>query len=78
MGLCNVGEVNYQPFLKHSNHWKRVLKMIFKESRCFQFPEAVVTSRAKESLCSTERGSIQVSCCCFIGVESAVYFNNFL
>ena len=50
----------YQPFLKHSNHWKRALKMIFKESGCFQFPEAVVTSTAKESLRSTERGLIQV------------------
>ena len=49
-----------QPFLKHSNHWKRALKMIFKGSGCFQFPEAVVTSTAKESLRSTERGSLQV------------------
>ena len=49
-----------QPFLKHGNHWKRALKMIFKESGCFQFPEAVVTSTAKESLRSTERGSQQV------------------
>ena len=47
-------------FLKHSNHWKRALKMIFKRSGCFQFPEAVVTSTAKESLRSTERGSLQV------------------
>ena len=46
--------------LKHSNHWKRALKMIFQESECFQFPEAVVTSTAKESLRSTERGSQQV------------------
>ena len=45
---------------KHSNHWKRALKMIFKGSRCFQFPEVVVTSTAKESLRSTERGSLQV------------------
>ena len=45
---------------KHSNHWKRALKMIFKESGCFQFPEAVVTSTAKESVRSTERGSLQV------------------
>ena len=34
--------------------------MIFKESGCFQFPEAVVTSTRKESLRSTERGSLQV------------------
>ena len=45
---------------KHSNHWKRALKMIIKGSRCFQFPEAVATSTAKESLHSAERGSIQV------------------
>ena len=49
-----------QPFLKHSNHWKRALKMIFKGSGCFQFPEVVVTSTVKESLHSTERGSLQV------------------
>ena len=56
----NVGEVKYQPFLKHSNHWKRSLKIIFKGSGCFQFPAVVVTSTAKESLRSTERGSLQV------------------
>ena len=54
------GGVKFQPFLKHSNHWKRALKMIFKGSGCFQFPEVVVTSTAKESLRSTERGSLQV------------------
>ena len=60
LGLHNVGGIKYQPFLKHSNHWKRVLKMIFKESGCFQFPEAVVTSTEKESLRSTEHGSLAV------------------
>ena len=55
-----MGGVKCQPFLKHGNHWKRVLKMIFKENGCFQFPEAVVTSTVKESLRSTERGSPQV------------------
>ena len=60
LGLRNVGGVKYQPSLKHSSHWKRVLKMIFKESGCFQFSEAVVKSTAKESLRSTERGSLQV------------------
>ena len=60
LGLRNVGGVKCQPFLKHSNHWKRQLKMIFKGSGCFQFPEAVVTSTAKECLHSAERGSIQV------------------
>ena len=48
--LRNVGGVKCQPFLKHSNHWKRELKMIFKGSGCFQFPEADITSTAKESL----------------------------
>ena len=33
---------------------------MIKESWCFQFPEAVVTSTAKESLRSTECGSQQV------------------
>ena len=45
---------------KQSSHWKRALKMIFKGSRCFQFPEVVVTSTAKESLRSTEHGSLQI------------------
>ena len=58
--LRYVGGVKYKPFLKHSNHWKRALKMIFQESGCFQFPEAVVTSTAKESVSSTECGSLQV------------------
>ena len=56
--LCNVGGVKCQLLLKHS--WKLALKMIFKGSGCFQFPEAVVTSTAKESLHSTEHGSQQV------------------
>ena len=55
-----MGGVKCQPFIKHSNHWIRALKMIFKESGYFQFPESVVTSTAKESLHSTERGSLQV------------------
>ena len=54
-----MGGVKRQPFLKHSNHWKRALQMIFKGSGCFQFPEVVVTCTAKESLRSTERGSLQ-------------------
>ena len=48
-----MGGVKCQLFLKNSNHWKRALKMIFKGSGCFQFPEALVTSTAKESLRST-------------------------
>ena len=59
-GLRNVGGVKCQLFLERSDHWKRVLKMIFKGSECFQFPEAVLTSTAKESLRSTECGSLQV------------------
>ena len=55
-GVRNVGGVKCQPFL----HWKRVLKLIFKGSGCFQFPEAVVTSKVKESLHSTDRGSLHV------------------
>ena len=46
--------------LKHSNHWKRALIMIFQGSGCFQFLEAIVASKAKESLRSTKRGSLQV------------------
>ena len=42
--LCKMGGVKCQPFLKHSNHWKRALKMIFKGSGCFQFPETIFTS----------------------------------
>ena len=53
-------ELSIKPFLKHSNHWKRVLKMNFKRRRCSQFSEAVITSTVKESLRSTELGSIQV------------------
>ena len=55
-----MGEVKCQPFLKKSNHWKQALKNFFKGSECFLFPEAVVTSAAKESLRSTKRGSLQV------------------
>ena len=55
-----MGGVKCLPFLKHSNHWKRAPKMFFKGSGCFQFPEAVVTSTAEESLRSTESGSLQV------------------
>ena len=55
-----MGGVKCKPFLKHSNNWKRVLKMIFKGSGCYQFPEAVVTSTAKKSLRSIECCSIQV------------------
>ena len=32
---------------------------IFKGCGCFQFPEAAITSVAKESVRSTERGSLQ-------------------
>ena len=52
-----MGGVKCQPFLNHSNRWKRAQKIVFKGSGCFQFPEAVITSTAKES---TERSSLQV------------------
>ena len=55
-----MGEVKCKQFLKQSNHLKWALKMILKGSKYFQFPEADITSTAKESLRSTERGSIQV------------------
>ena len=58
--LRDVGGVKCQLFLKHSNHWKWALKIIFKGSGCFQFPEAVITSTAKESLRSTKHDSLQV------------------
>ena len=45
-----MGGIKCQTFLKHSNHWKRALKIIFQGSGCFQFPEAVVTSTAKDAL----------------------------
>ena len=57
--LHNVGGVKYQLFLKQQP-LETGTKMIFKGSRCFQFSEAVVTSTVKESLRSTERGSLQV------------------
>ena len=44
----------------NSDHWKRAIQIIFKGSGCFQFPEAVVTSTVKESLRSTDHGSLQV------------------
>ena len=62
-----MGGVKFQPFLKHSNLLKWALKMIFKESVCFQFPEAVVTSTAKESLRITKLGASR----CSIGVKRA-------
>ena len=58
--LRKVGRVKYQPFLKCSNYRKRILKMIFKGSSSFQFPETIVTSTAKESLRSTECSSLHV------------------
>ena len=62
-------ELSVNHFYK-GNHWKRALKMIFKESGCFKFAEAVVTSTLKESLRSTER--FTTSSRCFIGVVTVV------
>ena len=44
-----MGGVKCQPFLKHSNHWKRALKMIFKGSGCFQFPELSLLLQRKKA-----------------------------
>ena len=60
LGLHNVGGVKCQPFLKHSNNWKRALKMIFKEAGAFSYLNLFFTSTAKESLRTTERGSLKV------------------
>ena len=68
-GLHNVGGVKCQPFLKHSNHCRPALKMIFKGSGCFQFPVAVITSTAKESLRFVPLQILTF----FVGEESAVY-----
>ena len=57
-GIRNVGGVKCHFY--NSNYWKWELKMIFKGSRCFQFPEAVVTLTVKESLRCTDPGSLQV------------------
>ena len=35
--LRHMGGVKCQPFLKHSNHLKQALKVIFKGSRCFSY-----------------------------------------
>ena len=37
LGCRNVGGVKCQPFLKHSNHWKRALKMISREAGASSF-----------------------------------------
>ena len=58
MALCNVGRVKCRPFLKQQP-LEMGTKKIFKGSRCFQFPEAVVTSTAKESVHLSTR-SLQV------------------
>ena len=65
--ICIVRETSLA-ISKRSNHWKWALKIIFKGS-CAQFPEAVVTSTAKESLRSTKRDSLQV----LAVLETAVY-----
>ena len=69
VALRNLGGIKCQPFPEHSNHWKWPIKMIFNGSGCFQFPKADVTSTSKESLRSTECGSLQVLA--VLGVESA-------
>ena len=67
--IRKVGGVKCLPFLERSNHWERALKKLFSREACAQFPEAAVTSTAKESLRSTKRGSLQV----LAVLETAVY-----
>ena len=33
--ICNVGGVKFQPFLKHSKHWKQALKCFKREAGTF-------------------------------------------
>ena len=46
--LCDVGGVKCQSFLKQQPP-EMALKMIFKGSGCFQFPEAVVLLQRKKA-----------------------------
>ena len=63
-----------QPFLKHSNHWKRALKIIFKGSVTSSFLKlSLLLQRKKPTL---NRTWVTTSSRCFIGVESAVYNGN--
>ena len=58
-GICNVGGLSVGHFY-NGNSLKRELKMIFKGSWCVLFPGAVVTLTVKESVRSTDPGSLQV------------------
>ena len=71
--LRNVGGVKSLTFLKHSNHWKRALKMIIQGSGCFQFPEAVVTSTAKDTLPKVVQYKFSLFRSRKCRLESAVY-----
>ena len=59
-----------------SSHWKRTLKIIFKGSGCFQFPEAVFTSTAKKAYALQNgdhyRMGITTSSSCVIRAEQPV------
>ena len=68
-----MGGVKCQTFLKHSNHWKRALKMIFQGSGCLQFPEAVVTSTTKNALPKVVHYKFSLFMSTKCRVESAVY-----
>ena len=61
---------------KHSNHWKRALIMIFQGSGCFQFPEAVVTSTAKDAVPKVVHYEFSLFRSRKCRVESAVYYCN--
>ena len=55
-----MGGVKCEPFLKHSIPLETGFKNDYQVKLGFQFHEAVVTSPVKDSLCSTERSSLQV------------------
>ena len=65
----NVGGVKCQPLLQHSNHKKRVLKMIFRGGGCFQFPGAAVISLQRKKAYALPK-LVHYKFCFFIGVES--------
>ena len=68
-GLRNVGGVKCQPFLRHSKHWKRALKMIFKESGCSSFLKLSLLLQRKKAY--TLSNVVHRKSRCSIGVESA-------
>ena len=47
--LCNMGGVKCLPFLEHSNHWKRALKMIFKGTGASSFQKLSLLLQRKKA-----------------------------